>query len=318
MLYHVMARGIEKRDIFLDNKDRNIFLKRFSIVGTECGIDCLAWSLMPNHIHLLIRPTASKLATFMQRLLTSYAVTFNLRHDRVGHLFQNRYKSIICQEESYLLQLVRYIHLNPVKLGLVEDIEMLDRYPWTGHSVLAGTRTFPVQRAEEVLEYFGRSVFLARRRYREFLVHEIKRLRSGAEGINNAETETYDYPPEWELREGRILGSEAFAQTIKGKNSTLPDNTDSESASMDELLIRVCRQFRIRKDDLMSSRRDRRLSDARAVICFLATRELGYSGAEVSGLLEISQAAVSLASKRGQAIVETRQSDSAAMSVQTT
>ena len=91
----------------------------------------------------------------MRRLLTGYAIHFNLRHRRSGHLFQDRYKSIVCEEDPYLLELVRYIHLNPVRAGLVKDVGGLDRYPWSGHSVLLGKRVMQGQavgRSSEVLE----------------------------------------------------------------------------------------------------------------------------------------------------------------------
>src|SRR6516165_79511 len=103
LLHHVIARGIERRDIFKDDEDRHCFVERLSSLLVETETSCLAWALMPNHFHLLLRPSRCKLATFMRRLLTGHAVTFNLRHHRSGHLFQNRYKSLVCQEDEYLL-----------------------------------------------------------------------------------------------------------------------------------------------------------------------------------------------------------------------
>lgn len=156
LLQHVIVRGIEKSDIFLDDKDRQSFCDRFSSLLRETNTECLAWSLMSNHFHLLLRPRQVKLGIFMRRLLTGYAITFNLRHQRSGHLFQNRYKSIVCEEEQYLLELVRYIHLNPLRAGLVKDLNQLDSYPWSGHTVLMGNMTFTAQQTEEILARFGR------------------------------------------------------------------------------------------------------------------------------------------------------------------
>mgnify|MGYP002154995327 CR=1 FL=1 len=132
LLQHVIVRGIEKRDIFLDDEDRQAFLIRFSKLLQETETDCLAWGLLSNHAHFLLRLKRTKLAILMRRLLTSYAVHFNLRHQRSGHLFQNRYKSIVCEEDPYLLELVRYIHLNPLRTDLVKEIRELDSYPWSG------------------------------------------------------------------------------------------------------------------------------------------------------------------------------------------
>ena len=99
-------------------------------------------------------PTRGTLATFMRRLLTGYAAYFNRKHNRTGHLFQNRYKLIVCEEEPYLLELVRYIHLNPLRAGLVDDLTGLDSYPWGGHSVLMGKRRLDVQEQKEILSRF--------------------------------------------------------------------------------------------------------------------------------------------------------------------
>jgi len=112
-LHHIIVRGIERRKIFKDDTDRINFLDRLCKVLSETGTKCFAWALIPNHFHLLLRTGPGGLASLMRRLLTGYAVSFNRRHKRHGQLFQNRYKSFICQEDAYLKELVRYIHLNP-------------------------------------------------------------------------------------------------------------------------------------------------------------------------------------------------------------
>jgi REP element-mobilizing transposase RayT len=139
-----MARGIERRKIFRDDKDRKSFLDRLAIILQETQTQCYAWSLIPNHFHLLLRTGPLPLSKVMRRLMTGYAVTFNKRHKRSGHLFQNRYKSVICEEDPYLLELIRYIHLNPLRAKLVQDLKELDKYPWTGHSTILGRRQNPL------------------------------------------------------------------------------------------------------------------------------------------------------------------------------
>jgi len=138
VLQHVMARGIERRKIFWDDKDRASFLERLALILEETQTQCFAWSLIPNHFHLLLRTGTTPLSKVMRRLMTGHAVTFNKRHKRSGHLFQNRYKSVICEEDPYLLELIRYIHLNPLRARLVQDLKELDKYPWTGHSAILG------------------------------------------------------------------------------------------------------------------------------------------------------------------------------------
>ena len=144
LLQHVMARGIERRKIFKDDKDRKSFLGRLALILEETQTQCYAWALIPNHFHLLMRTGPTPLSKVMRRLMTGYAVTFNKRHKRSGHLFQNRYKSIVCEEDPYLLELIRYIHLNPLRAGLIKDFNEFDKYPWCGHSVILGNRKNPL------------------------------------------------------------------------------------------------------------------------------------------------------------------------------
>jgi len=117
-------------------------------------MDCYAWVLMPNHFHFLLRTGSIPLPTFMRRFLTAYSVYYNRRYERSGHLFQNRYRSIICEEDPYFTELVRYIHLNPVRGGIVKDLLDLERYPWSGHRILMGEKS--------LLAEFGRGLELFR------------------------------------------------------------------------------------------------------------------------------------------------------------
>jgi REP element-mobilizing transposase RayT len=121
-LHHIIVRGIERRKIFRDDADRDDFLERLGDILQDSQARCFAWTLMPNHFHLLLRTGLAPVSDVMRRLLTGYAVSFNFRHRRSGHLFQNRFKSILCQEDAYLLELVRYIHLNPLRARLVADL----------------------------------------------------------------------------------------------------------------------------------------------------------------------------------------------------
>jgi REP-associated tyrosine transposase len=108
-LQHIIVRGVARTDIFLDDDDRADFVKRLSCLLAETKTLCLSWALLDNHLHLILLPTEQPLSRLMRRLLTGYAVVFNLRHARSGHLFQNRYKSIVCDADNYLRELVRYI-----------------------------------------------------------------------------------------------------------------------------------------------------------------------------------------------------------------
>jgi len=164
-----MVRGIERRKIFRDNKDRDNFVERLGDIIKDTATSCYAWSLLPNHVHLLLRTGDYPIATVMRRLLTGYAVSFNRRYGRHGQLFQNRYKSIICQEDSYLLELVRYIHLNPLRAKVVVDLKELDRYPYCGHSALMGKKKRQWQDVAYVLGFFAKRVGEARKGYESYV-----------------------------------------------------------------------------------------------------------------------------------------------------
>jgi REP element-mobilizing transposase RayT len=171
-LHHVMVRGIEGNRIVDDDEDRHYFVSRMGKVAAETGTSIYAWALMTNHAHILLRSAPSGLSTFMSRLLTGYAAGFNRRHSRHGHLFQNRYKSIVCEEEPYFLKLVSYIYLNPLRAGLVKSVEELEHYPWSGHAVIMKRIWHAWQDRDYVLACFGTLEGLAGKAYLDLVVDE--------------------------------------------------------------------------------------------------------------------------------------------------
>src|SRR4030042_836780 len=155
-LHHIMGRGIERTNIFRTDQDREDFLNRLADLCLDGNLMVYAWSLMSNHFHLLARTGRQSISRSMRELLTGYVVNFNLRHKRHGHLFQNRYKSIICEDDPYLLELTRYIHLNPLRAGMVGDLKQLDHYRWAGHSAIMGGGKRDWQAITTILAYFGK------------------------------------------------------------------------------------------------------------------------------------------------------------------
>ena len=175
VVYHVMVRGIEQRDIFPSDHDRADFVRRLAGLLPDTQTICLAWCLLSNHVHLVLRSGPQGLAHVMRRLLTGYAGAFNRRYGRTGHLFQNRYHSIACEEDIYLLTLVQYVHLNPVRAGLVASVDALAEYPWCGHGALMGRVQQPWQETAKVLARFARTPEHARREYAAFLAAGLDR-----------------------------------------------------------------------------------------------------------------------------------------------
>ena len=173
-LHHVMVRGIDGKEIFSDKKDYSAFMDRLGDLLIETNTPCYAWALIPNHFHLLLRTGNVPLSVLMKRLLTGYAVNFNRRHKRYGHLFQNRFKSILCQEDSYLLELVRYIHLNPVRSGLVTEYKKLSGYTYCGHGAIMGRKKIKWQDTGYILGLFGKKEAGSRGEYSRFVSQGIE------------------------------------------------------------------------------------------------------------------------------------------------
>ena len=157
-VHHVISRGINRRAIFSDTKDHEDFLERLGSLLVETQTSCYAWALIPNHFHLLLKTGNDTISNLMKRLLTGYAVTYNRRYGRSGHLFQNRYKSILCQEDAYFLELVRYIHLNPLRAKLIPHYDRLGDYPYCGHGVVLGQMKRGWQDSEYTLRLFGKKL----------------------------------------------------------------------------------------------------------------------------------------------------------------
>jgi len=291
VLYHVIVRGIERRDIFLDDEDRLSFVQRLSSLIEQTNTSCLAWALIPNHFHLLLRTSDVKLATFMRRLLTGYAVVFNLRHERSGHLFQNRYKSLVCQEDAYLLELVRYIHLNPVSAHIVSSLENLDRYSWCGHAVMMGKQEMKGQDTDSVLSLFGTTKAKARRQYRAFVADGITqgrrsdlvgRLAAVGRDLNGA-------------ADSRVLGDSEFAEEIRGREAAV-DRIEARTP-IAVIAGNTAAACGIPLRAISAGGRREAIVKARAMTCFLALEE-GYSVTHIARYLGMSRNGVMIAAKR--------------------
>lgn len=298
LLQHVIVRGIERRKIFLDDNDRDVFIRRLSTLLEETETDCFAWALIPNHFHLLLRPNRIELKQFMRRLLTGYAINFNLLHHRSGHVFQNRYKSIVCEEETYLLELIRYIHLNPLRAKLVSDYNELANYPWCGHSVILGKSQLPGQAVEPVLLHFGENLKRRRQKYRDFVQDGIalgKRDELVGGGLQRSlKIQTV---PEIGLYDERVLGSGEFVRDLRKE----PELHEKLMAGMllPELRSLVARYYDLEKRGIEQRFQDERVKAARDIFCYIAVRFFGHSGTEVGKVLRVKRSAVSHAVRRG-------------------
>jgi len=317
-LHHVMARGIEGTNIFRTNRDREDFLDHLAL---QCEADALkvyAWALIPNHFHLLVQTGTCPLFVSMRKILTGYVVRFNRRHQRQGHLLQNRYKSIVCEEDPYLLELTRYIHLNPLRAGMVGTIKELERYPWSGHSAIMGTVKRKWQDTGEILGYFGKgrravqgyAAFVEEgisRGQREDLVgggllrsvggwSEVVSMRRRGQGMASDE---------------RILGRGEFVERVIAETERQERETLRLRRRVPELgvlLKEVAHRERLDEEELKKVRRGRKVSAAIKVFCHEAVNKYGHTGASVARFLGVTTSLVNryAASSSGDSLELTR------------
>ena len=300
LLQHVIVRGVARNDIFINDNDREDFIHRLGNLLRETQTQCLAWALLDNHFHLLIIPTTETLARIMRRLLTGYAVSFNLRHNRSGHLFQNRYKSIVCDSDAYQLELIRYIHLNPLRAGMVNSLDELDQYQWSGHKELIGGGNGSIIDKESTFSFFGRSKRLALPSYINFMADGLSMgtvaLSSGGRINSQAMNEALG---EDDLYDQRILGGGGFVEKVL---ATL-DVTIKQQFTLPFIIERVAQLHHLTVDQLHYRSNQAEIVRAKSLICYLATRHHGITGKVVAEALAYSPAAVSRAAQRGEAIL---------------
>lgn len=227
--------------------------------------------------------------------MTGYAVTFNLIHQRSGHLFQNRYRSIICNKDEYLLELVRYIHLNPVRAGLVKTIEELDHYPWTGHSVLMGYQRWEGQEVDEILGFFsgGRGRLKGRQEYHRFI----------ADGLEMGHCDDFSgIRQRGRIEEGGenkglpILGDNDFVKRVL-RDRVLLERRQALWTFI-EFLKKISKIIEVDVEELRRPSKNRVLADARGVVCYIGMREFGYKGMDIGRELNLGSGGVSRALRR--------------------
>jgi len=316
VIHHIIIRGIERREIFRDNNDRNDMLDRLSDLLPATRTSCYAWAFLSNHAHFLFRSGNQGLSTLMRRLLTGYAIRFNRRHKRHGQLFQNRYKSIICQEDLYLRELVRYIHLNPVRAKIVPDMRRLNRYKYSGHRVLMGKGNCDWQETNYVLSSFGKSILQARENYYSYMKEGMDQGRRpelvGGGLIRSlggwSEARKLRLKGQDRIKgDERILGDGEFVMKILSEADEHMDRRyelKSRGYTLETLEQRVLDLYKIEKDDLYSKSRQKLRAEARCVFCYWAVRELGVEGTRMAKRLKMSQPGVAYAVKKGEKIVK--------------
>ncbi len=301
-LHHIMGRGIERASIFRTDRDREDFLKRLADLSMARELIVYAWSLMPNHFHLLVRTGRQSISKSMRKLLTGYVVNFNLRHKRHGHLFQDRYKSIICEDDPYLLELTRYIHLNPLRAGIVRSLEELRGYRWTGHAAILGRVRQEWQDIKAIRAYFGKGR-RAVEKYEQY-VREGLSLGKRPELVGGGLIRSLGgWSQVLSLKrkgmrvasDDRVLGRDEFVQRLMSEAEEKEKETlrlGREVPGLAMLVDRISRGEGIEESELRSGTRKREAVRARRLFCQLAIGRMGYPGAEVARFLGVTTSSV--------------------------
>jgi len=256
LLYHVIARGNQKRKTFLDGRDYQAYLERMGRYRRRYGYTIHAYCLMPNHVHLLIESSEQPLGKFMQGLQQTYSQYFNLRYRKIGHVFQGRYKAIVCQQDEYLLELIRYIHLNPVRAGMVKSPE---GYLYSGHRAYVDGKTTETIDPLKVLELLG-----GKAGYRKFI----------RGGLGEGHNEKY-----YEVEDQRFLGEEGFGEKLREEEA---EPRTKQRKPLEVIVKKLGQELKVGTTELVSSDRSWGVSKARTMIAHVLVRRQGYGLGEVA------------------------------------
>jgi len=253
-LYHAILRGNSGQTIFFDDNDRTRFYLLIQEGVERFGHRIHAFCLMTNHVHLAIQIADISLSRILQNLSFRYTRWVNWRQGKTGHLFQGRYKAVLIDADTYLQELTRYIHLNPVRAGMVRETE---KYPWSSYRAYLGLETIPWLTTDWVLSQFSKRLSVARRAYMRFI----------QEGKGGGHQEEYHRGSD---TDSRILGDDTFIGRVLDEKQM----KQRKKVSLDKIMVEVCRYFSLKEKDLGGVGKDRRLSEVRGIAAWLVL-ELG-------------------------------------------
>ena len=273
-LYHIISRGNNRRKIFCSHDDYLKFTSMVAQQKAKLHFYIYAYCLMPNHAHLLIERQDDKISRIMQGLLTGYSQYFNRKYKKIGHLFQGRFKAILCRTDRYLGELVRYIHLNPVRAKMVNRPE---DYEYSGHRAYIDRDTSGLVDTEPVLRHFGGTKARAIETYQRFV----------AAGVGEPSQAEY-----YRASEGQLLGSDEFLKKIKhrvGDHRAAPKTI--ERTSIEDLLSAAAKARGLSRQELCSKSKNRATVAMRDAVIILG-RERGISNRELAQALGIDGSSV--------------------------
>lgn len=258
-IYHVTQRGVQRRTLFVDQREKLQFLKLLDLVVADHGHRCFGYCLMTNHIHLLIQCGDEPLAAAMKRLFGRYAQWFNRRHSRVGHLYQERHKALLVDTDAYLKSVIRYLHLNPVEAKIVQTASA---YRWSSHRDYLGLREAPEWlTTAPILSIFGDNLSHARERFREF-------VEGGGTEIPSAVTACREAK---QIAAGELI-AHGYIQQVLSSGAMREHNR--YHWTMEDAILEVCKELELTQSELTAPSKSRHPALGRAMLA-LKTRRLG-------------------------------------------
>ena len=304
-VHHIMARGIEGRDIFCDDEDRSFFLSLLSEGISRNRYRCYAWVLMNNHYHILIRVNEQPLSGLMRRLNSRYAIRYRKKYKGRGYLFQDRYKSIVTQDQGYIEQLVRYIHLNPIRAGVCRNMEELDEYPWSGHAVLLKRKVCRFQDTADILRRFACKGKSEVEEYREYIAEGIATEEQGdlLESLRKSNTGAVD------RKEYRcwVIGDREFARkAIESDklNRVQLSAYIKKGITVERVIKEVAQQMGFQEEDVLRRGRQNSRSVLRKVVAALSHRRFGIPVTEIARYYGVEGSSVSRMLDHGESYVK--------------
>ncbi len=260
VLYHVIVRGNQRQKTFLTETDCQIYLERLGRYGKRLDVIVYAYCLMPNHVHLLVETKSEPLSKFMQGLQQSYTQYFNRAHRKVGHLFQGRYRAIVCDKDEYLLTLVRYIHLNPVRAKIVRKPE---QYEYSSHRAYVNGQKTEIIDPRPVLQMLG-----GQRGYRRFVL----------DGIGEGHKEEY-----YQVEDQRFLGAQGFAERMDKRLNEARQSRANRS--LGGVVRELASRLKTDPEVLAGADRGWESSKKRAMVAYILVRRSGYRLTDVAPYL---------------------------------
>jgi REP element-mobilizing transposase RayT len=274
--YHVIVRGNRRQKIFKEEEDYNLYLEILKQNTERYRVILYAYVLMQNHIHLLVEVNDIPLSRLMQNLQFCYTRNFNIKYHKTGHLFQGRYKAILCEKDEYFLELSAYIHLNPVRAGMVADPS---RYIWSSYKeYIRETKKCLIEKQAKdfVLGQFARTRASSRSQYEKFVRSHLK---------DGHQKEMY------EVTDQRFLGREEFIEEIQKELNE--EFSESYLIDLDEIVKEVSRKMDISREIINSMRRSRSGTMGRSVVAYLGRELCHYKNKDIANYFNREPSAIS-------------------------